>query len=652
MSRSETAVHRFGTLLVLLSLLVAIGPVATADELPAWEVTLDITFPTEPTAAFSDTFDACRSGCSRSHQATDLIGAKHTPLYATTDGRVCRIDEGEEDSYGRHLTLCGDDGNEYRYLHMNNDTPGTDDGLAGLEHVYAPGIARGVRVARGQLLGWMGDSGNAEETVDHLHLDIFVPGVVNPWGESRINPYRSLRAAYDRGDFSDGTAMPTEPHGRIGGATRIETALLVSQRAYDAADHVVVAHAGAPHDALVAGPLAAVLGGPVLITEDDIAPGVLAEIVRLGATKATVVGSVAPDLSPLIELIGVEGVTRIDGGSGAATSVLVAEHIYELTGADGAAVTELEGQPLAADWDAVGDPVLAITDRVDRTGQLQLDGAVVPADLDRFYVTLAGVDVSLVDQVDFFVDGEYVRSESRWPYDLAGSRDDLSPRPVRSDWFEPGEHTVTAVVEGLTGDHLEVVATFTIAGQAAPRGAVLALGSHENANRAWPDALMASWYGAVRGMPVLLTTPDELPAAVAELAATLESVTIAGGPGSIPDAQQVLLEESVATVVRRSGSDRYETAAALAAELLDTGLVATEELFVATGDKWPDAVAAGPAVAEVGGVLTLIDGAAGTSSHARRLVQAVAPGTSRVTALGGPNSVSNDVLRLVAWWAL
>ena len=113
----------------------------------------------------------------------------------TAESAPLLLDDGEEDSYGRHITLCGDDGREYRYLHLNNDTPGTDDGAAGLEHVFAPGIRQGLRVARGQHIAYMGDSGNAEATAPHLHLDVFDDAVLDPYGDNRINPYPSLMAA-------------------------------------------------------------------------------------------------------------------------------------------------------------------------------------------------------------------------------------------------------------------------------------------------------------------------------------------------------------------------------------------------------------------------------------------------------------------------
>jgi hypothetical protein len=79
------------------------------------------------------------------------------PVVAAADGVVRWI--GSECCI---LSIDHGGGWETWYIHLNNDTPGTDDGLG---WGIAPGIERGTSVHQGQLIGWVGDSGNAEWTV-------------------------------------------------------------------------------------------------------------------------------------------------------------------------------------------------------------------------------------------------------------------------------------------------------------------------------------------------------------------------------------------------------------------------------------------------------------------------------------------------------
>jgi hypothetical protein len=87
-----------------------------------------------------------------------------------------------------------DQGWYYAFLHLNNDTPGTDDGLAPSSQVFAPGMAVGRRVWAGEWLAYMGDSGNAEETAPHLHFEMRMPSA-NLWQAVAVNPYLSLQSA-------------------------------------------------------------------------------------------------------------------------------------------------------------------------------------------------------------------------------------------------------------------------------------------------------------------------------------------------------------------------------------------------------------------------------------------------------------------------
>jgi hypothetical protein len=147
-----------------------------------------IFYPTETTATLTNSFGDARSG--HSHEGDDIMGKKMTPLYAAVDGIVHDL-EIPEASWGYAITLRDADGYTYHYLHINDDTPGTDDGQGGISNAYAPFTGRGSAVKKGQLIGYMGDSGNAENVGAHLHFEIRKPG------GTAIDPYLSLVAARD-----------------------------------------------------------------------------------------------------------------------------------------------------------------------------------------------------------------------------------------------------------------------------------------------------------------------------------------------------------------------------------------------------------------------------------------------------------------------
>lgn len=145
-----------------------------------------ITFPVIGVTHYSDDFGAPRAG--HTHQGNDVIGHKGQPLIAAVNGTVQFV-TWPEASYGYMVSLKDTAGYEYWYLHINNDTPGTDDGNGGGDFAYAPGIDNGYPVTAGQLIGWMGDSGDAENTVSHLHFEIHDPS------GTAFDPYPSLQAA-------------------------------------------------------------------------------------------------------------------------------------------------------------------------------------------------------------------------------------------------------------------------------------------------------------------------------------------------------------------------------------------------------------------------------------------------------------------------
>jgi len=153
------------------------------------KVDYPLVFPVPYVTWYEDWFWAYRP--DGTHHAQDLFAAKGAPVMAAADGTIVRANHSSisatEDPDGCcSLAILHDDGWRTLYVHLDNDTPGTDDGEGwGL----APGIDIGVRVTAGQLIGYLGDSGSAEETSAHLHFELHDPdGVI-------VNPYNALLAA-------------------------------------------------------------------------------------------------------------------------------------------------------------------------------------------------------------------------------------------------------------------------------------------------------------------------------------------------------------------------------------------------------------------------------------------------------------------------
>jgi len=193
-------VRRLGAAAVAALILLAGAAPASAGEVPpalvssphfyGERVEYPMLFPVGGNAVyFADDanlgFGACRDGCTRSHEGVDILAPKMTPVYAVADASVSWIGSQCCSVFLRH-----DDGWRSWYIHLNNDTPGTDDGLG---WGIAPGIVPGTRVTAGQLIGWVGDSGNAEETEPHLHFELH-----DAFGV-KLDPYPSLVMAQTGG---------------------------------------------------------------------------------------------------------------------------------------------------------------------------------------------------------------------------------------------------------------------------------------------------------------------------------------------------------------------------------------------------------------------------------------------------------------------
>ncbi|MGI9608901.1 MAG: M23 family metallopeptidase [Acidimicrobiia bacterium] len=146
---------------------------------------------------FISGFGAPRDGGERRHLGVDVAAPILTPVVAVADGRVSRIRQEPGTDECCWLVVEHSDNWKSLYIHMNNDTYGTDDGQAiGVR----PDLKPGTRVKRGEVIAWVGDSGNAEHTVVHLHFELRDPS------GTAVDPWESMKTARKNADFRRGAS--------------------------------------------------------------------------------------------------------------------------------------------------------------------------------------------------------------------------------------------------------------------------------------------------------------------------------------------------------------------------------------------------------------------------------------------------------------
>jgi hypothetical protein len=178
---------------VLVALLGAgAGLLVTGPPAAAAGPVRPICFPVIEPVNYTDDFGAPRDG--HTHEGNDLLGKKMYKIVSPANGTIVDIRGPGSGTTAYALRIRDDEGWYFTFLHINNDTPGTDDGMATVDQVFAPGLAVGQRVWAGQFLAFMGDSGNAEEVSAHLHFEMRQPAA-NVWSSVAVDPYDSLQAA-------------------------------------------------------------------------------------------------------------------------------------------------------------------------------------------------------------------------------------------------------------------------------------------------------------------------------------------------------------------------------------------------------------------------------------------------------------------------
>jgi len=114
-------------------------------------------------ANLTDTWGAARSG-GRSHEGIDIFAARNTPIHSTTPGIVRKV--GTNELGGNVVMILGPGAVSHYYAHLQD---------------FAD-IQEGDWVEAGDIIGYVGDSGNAKGTPTHVHYGVYTQsGAVNPY---------------------------------------------------------------------------------------------------------------------------------------------------------------------------------------------------------------------------------------------------------------------------------------------------------------------------------------------------------------------------------------------------------------------------------------------------------------------------------------
>jgi murein DD-endopeptidase MepM/ murein hydrolase activator NlpD len=126
-----------------------------------------------------DTYSQRRGG-ARAHEATDILAPRGTPVLAVDAGTIKKLFTSKP---GGLTVYQFDQGEVYCYYYAHLDR-------------YAEGLKEGMTVERGDRIGYVGTTGNADPATPHLHFAIFKIGPEKRWWDGTpINPYPMLMDA-------------------------------------------------------------------------------------------------------------------------------------------------------------------------------------------------------------------------------------------------------------------------------------------------------------------------------------------------------------------------------------------------------------------------------------------------------------------------
>lgn len=225
--------------------------------------------------------------------------------------------------------------------------------------------------------------------------------------------------------------------------------------------------------------------------------------------------------------------------------------------------------------------------QVSQAGWVQAD-AVVLARGDDFPDALAGAVLATSSQAK----GPLLLTETDKLTD--GVLTEIQRLKATKVYILGGTGAVSSAVEAalvknnLTVERLEGKDRYETAAKTALKGVPHSTEAFLAAGESFPDALSISSYAAAKGIPLLLTDAGDIPDVTLKALETLgvQKITLIGGDGVIGPKVETLLKEKY-SVNRLWGLDRYETNL----KILNTLSYASDSIYVATGEDFPDALA-------------------------------------------------------------